>query len=209
MQYLNVLFFLWSTLFISSIASSKLVNLDHGIVSCSNDAKHIIDTYKLSNTQKTIAIQWSHSHQIRDFTMTDWVLVPDITKIRDLDRFNIKNKNNDPVFVADITYYTNIHLPAVLKKILNLDIEFQIMKKIYMIGQNAHVIANIYNIPIIDHAEIYSRVTFYSSGRVLAKSLVNYGEIPFYIKWAQSSVEQSLRDSLTRTIDVTCSSVCL
>ena len=51
-------------------------------------------------------------------------------------------------------------------------------------------------------------MTFYNSGRIIVKNLVQYGKFPFYLSWAHASVQNALTKSLQRNIDITSKIFC-
>ena len=205
-KYLILLFYLF--ILDHTLANEILITSTQAILDCNLDSEQMITLFRDKNIQEKIGLEWSSTHDITDFTMTEWTLVDDISKLHEFDQYEIKPNTKVSTHLSTVDYNTVIDLPGILKTILGLDNTFNVNKRIISQGNTIHVIAEINNVPIIRHANIYTKMTFYNSGRIIVKNLIRYDKFPFYLSWAHGSVQNALTKSLQRNIDITSKIFC-
>lgn len=195
---------------VPGLCDSGIISIIKKPLSCHKTSAQIVQTFMEEDTQKKIGIKWSSTNSVIDFSMSKWVDVTGAVENKYITNFKI-----DKPFAADtqimacvVSYKTRINLPTIITTILGIKSEFKITKHIFIRGKIIHIIAEVENIPLVHTAEIYTKITVYDNAQILSKNLVKHGEIPSYVIWAQASIENEMKESLTRNTDIVASTVC-
>jgi hypothetical protein len=209
MTFIFVSFIFVSYLF---VCSESALTIDHvNTLTCSKTDHLLLQALMHTDVQKQIAVEWSATHNVDDFVGTQWKQMSNDEIIHDLvlSKYHIQNPTNAAVYTTTLRYKTRINIPAVLRKIIGSQYGFSVEKHIYIVGDIIHSISNIVNIPLIRYATIYTKSKIQDGISVFSKSVVLYADIPWLLRWTESSIKLELMKSIKLNNELVAKHMCI
>lgn len=146
------------------------------------------------------AREWSSTHVIRQWKSTSFQLPADVADLES-ERYRREYGIPSNVLFCHAQYTSYVYLPGILSPIMNVNVELNINKYVY-VTQHAesamYTVTKITGLPLLNECLIYSRNIARFNSRILSRNTAAFPDVPWYLKLFQPHIEQSLRDSLWR-----------
>jgi len=152
--------------------------------------------------QHEICRQWTRNKPIDNWNMSAWETITDPYDTHLLER-RLHILPGQKVLFTSISYTTNVKLPSILEKIININLSIGISKHLFIYNNKVYSFVHIQNVPLVGYLTISNVATMIGRENVLSNHMITHGNIPWFAKWASEILKKEIIKSVD-TYDQTC-----